>query len=127
MHFWVLNFNLVTCNKVLYYPRLCKKSSDSCVTLLNVSISPANNYSSFAFENNKMPLKFNETNILAFHSSIISKGTLKLMPGFSTNLCFRDCSQLVADIFFKGSLMEKPKGCFPTFLDGIPSKPVGVD
>jgi len=29
-------------------------------------------------------------------------------------------------IFFKENLMRKPKGCFPTFMDGIPSEPIDV-
>jgi len=29
--------------------------------------------------------------------------------------------------FPKENLTGKPKGCFPTFVDGIHSKPVGVD
>lgn len=82
------------------YARLCKKSSDSCVALLDVQISLAKYYSSFSFENIKIPWKFNETNILAFHSSIISKDSLKSIPWFSTSLCFRKFSQQVADIFF---------------------------
>lgn len=49
-------FNPVTC-KAVYHPRLCKKSGDSCLTVLNVSILLAKDYSAFAFENNKNALE----------------------------------------------------------------------
>ena len=32
-----------------------------------------------------------------------------------------------ATLFSKENHVGKPKGCFPTFVNGIPSKPVSVD
>ena len=34
---------------------------------------------------------------------------------------------LLFALFPKENLVAEPKGCFPTFLDDMPSKPVGVD
>jgi hypothetical protein len=35
--------------------------------------------------------------------------------------------QALYKFFSKKNLMEKPKGCFPTFVDGIHSKLINVD
>lgn len=35
--------------------------------------------------------------------------------------------QFLFFVSFQGKACRKPKGCFPTFMHGIPNKPVGVD